>query len=378
MTPEPEPDLGPLIDPLPGSVGAERVRPIGVVQQDGLVLISAADIVPVNVHWLWPNWLQRGAFSLLAGQSTAGKSTIALSFCATITSGGVWPDGHQTEPARVVFWSGEDGIKETLLPRFLAAGGEPSLMHFIGEVRDGGRKRPFDPATDMPKLIRAVEQLRDVRMIVLDPVALAMKGGGDSHKNVETRVGLQPFVDLCARTNACGLGIHHFTKGTAGGHPLERVSGSLAFHALPRSVLIAARDQTGSDRRALVRPKVSNGPDHGGIDYKLDQYPLDDYPEIVAQRALWGDILTGTAREIIDQFEPKKAASDRTHPTVIFLMAALANGPRLAAELYAEGGQAGHRRAQPALPLQEARWEARSAGLPRPGDLGASQAGGAP
>ena len=306
-------------------------------------LISAADLVPVKVDWLWRNWMQRGAVNMLAGQSTAGKSTIALSFCATITSGGLWPDGEPAgEPARAVFWSGEDGIKDTLLPRFLAAGGEPSLMHFIGEVRNNGRKRLFDPAADMPKLVEAVERLNDVRMIVLDPVALALKGG-DSHKNVETRVGLQPFVDLCVRTGACGLGIHHFTKGTAGGHPLERLTGSVAFHALPRAVLIAARDQSdgGPDaRRAIVRGKVSNGPDNGGFDYKLDQYPLDDFPEIVAQRILWGDFLKGSAREILDGFEPQKVAS-KAHPTVIFLKTALAGGPRLAAELYAEADKLG-------------------------------------
>jgi putative DNA primase/helicase len=215
-------------------------------------------------------------------------------------------------------------------------------MHFIGEVRNNGRKRLFDPATDMPKLVEALERLSDVRLIVLDPVALAVKGG-DSHKNVETRVGLQPFVDLCVRTGAAGLGIHHFTKNTAGGHPLERLSGSLAFHALPRAVLIAARDQSDSGpdaRRAMVRGKVSNGPDGGGFDYKLDQYPLEDYPEIVAQRVLWGDFLKGSARDILDGFEPQKVTG-KAHPTVIFLKAALAGGPRLAAELYAEAEKMG-------------------------------------
>ena len=29
-------------------------------------------------------------------------------------------------------------------------------MHFIGGVREGGRKRPFNPAADMPKLTRTV------------------------------------------------------------------------------------------------------------------------------------------------------------------------------------------------------------------------------
>jgi putative DNA primase/helicase len=304
-----------------------------------VVLINAAAIEPAPVNWLWRYWLQCGVFNLLAGQSTAGKSTIALSFSATVTSGGQWPDGQATEPGRVIFWSGEDGVADTLLPRFLAAGGERSNMHFIEGVRDGDRKRPFDPAVDMPKLTQTIQRLKDVRLIVLDPVAVAVKG--DSHKNVETRVGLQPFAELCARTGACGLGVHHFTKNTAGANPLDRVSGSLAFHALPRCVLVAARDQNGGRdaRRALMRAKVSNGPDLGGFDYELDQRPLDDWPQIEAQRVLWGEAIEGSARDVLARFEGKTETG--TRKALAFLREALRGGPRMARDVIVEGEAAG-------------------------------------
>jgi putative DNA primase/helicase len=306
---------------------------------DDIVLISAANIEPKPVNWLWRNGLQCGVFNLLAGQSTVGKSTIALSLAATITSGGKWPDGQTVEQGRVVFWSGEDDIEDTLLPRFLAAGGEQSMMLFIGGVRQGERKRPFNPAADMPPLTRAVQRLKDVRLIVLDPVAVVVKG--DSHRNTETRVGLQPFADLCMQTGACGLGDHHFTKSSAGGNPLDRVTGSLAFHALPRCVLVAARDQNGGRdaRRALMRAKVSNGPDWGGFDYKLDQRPLDNWPDIEAQRVLWGNAIDGSARDILAQFEGKPETAVRKAAT--FLRDALKGGPRMAREVIAEGEAAG-------------------------------------
>jgi len=304
-------------------------------------LVSAADIEPEPVEWLWPGYLQCGALNLLAGQSTTGKSTIALSWAATVTSGGQWPDGQMTEPGRVVFWSGEDGIADTLVPRFLAAGGDRENMFFIGGVHEGRQKRPFDPATDMPSLARAVEKAGDVRMIVLDPVAVVVKGK-DSHKNVETRVGLQPFADLLAQTGACGLGIHHFTKDTAGGNPLDRISGSLAFHALPRCVHVAAEDQNGGRdaRRAIMRAKVSNGPSWGGFDYKLDQRPLDNWPQISAQRILWGDAIESSARELLAQFEGKAKAA-RQRQVIAFLAAALKDGPRLRGEIVAEGAKLG-------------------------------------
>ncbi len=58
-------------------------------------------------------------------------------------------------------------------------------------------KRPFDPAGDMPALAAAIEKVGDVALIVLDPIALTVKG--DCHKNVETESGCSPSPIL--RTN---------------------------------------------------------------------------------------------------------------------------------------------------------------------------------
>jgi hypothetical protein len=313
--------------------------PIGEAKDPLVILVNAASIEPEPVCWLWRNWLQRGVFNLIAGKPGSGKSTTALSFCATVTSGGQWPDGDACSKSwRAVYWSGEDGIRDTLLPRFLAAGGERENMEFVHQVREGERKRPFDPSRDMQGLARAMESLGDVRLIVLDPIALAVKG--DSHKNVETRQGLQPFADLCARFCACGLGVHHLAKSTPGGDPLDRVSGSLAFGALPRCVLLTAKDLNGgrNARRALVRVKVSNGPDWGGFEYELEQRRLDNWPDIEAQRVLWATPIEGSAREILAQFEDKPTNES---PAAKFLVEALKGGPQLAAEVIAKADSAG-------------------------------------
>jgi len=52
---------------------------------------------------------------------------------------------------------------------------------------------------------------------------------GDSHKNSEIRRALQPLVDLGERTGCAILGISHFSKGTAGRDPVERVTGSIGL-----------------------------------------------------------------------------------------------------------------------------------------------------
>ena len=169
-------------------------------------------------------------------------------------------------------------------------------------------------------------------MITLDPIALMIKG--DSHKNVEN--GPATFRRPVRQPRRRGLGVHHFTKNTAGGDPLDRISGSLAFGALPRCVWVAAKDlNAGMDaRRILMRAKMSNGPDWGGFEYSLDRRELDGCPGIEAQCALWGDVLEGTASELLAQLESKP---DREGPPVVFLREALKDGPQMAAEVIARG-----------------------------------------
>src|ERR1051325_4084244 len=111
-------------------------------------LVSAAKVKPEPVRWLWPDWLSLGKLQLLAGSPGTGKTTIAVSLAATVTCGAAWPDGGRSEPGDVLIWSGEDGMADTLVPRFLAAGGNRRRLHFVGDVNESGQSRPFNPATD--------------------------------------------------------------------------------------------------------------------------------------------------------------------------------------------------------------------------------------
>jgi AAA domain len=75
-----------------------------------------------------------------ATETGAGKSTIAPSFAATVTRGGQWPDGVPVGvPQRAVYWNGEDGVQDTLLPRFMAAGGDRTNMQFVWGIRQEGK-----------------------------------------------------------------------------------------------------------------------------------------------------------------------------------------------------------------------------------------------
>ena len=262
------------------------------------VIMTACDTIkPVPITWLWRDWLPAGKFCLLAGAPGCGKTTLALDLMATITNAGRWPDGSECAlPGNCVIWSGEDSAADTLVPRLMAAGVDCSRVYIVQGVRErDDQVRQFDPATDTDALADAVQAIGHVRLVLVDPVSVAV--AGDSHRNTETRRGLQPLVDLAANTGACLLGISHLSKANNGGDPASRVVGSIAFTAVARVVLLASK--TNSDTRLLVRAKSNVGSDTGGMEYTLEQ--TEACPGVSASRVVWGQSVTGSAAELLGE-----------------------------------------------------------------------------
>ena len=237
-------------------------------------LVRADSVTLKPVNWLWGGWLARGKLHILAGAPGTGKTTIAIALAGAVSAGKQFPDGSYCPQGHVVIWSGEDDPADTLTPRLAAAGADLSRCHFVGGVQDGRGKRPFDPARDVPILRRAIENIGDVSLLLIDPIVSAIPT--DSHKNAEVRRGLQPLVDLANAVHCALIGITHFSKGTSGRDPVERITGSVAFGAMARLVFISAREQPDEEqglpeRRYLVRAKSNIGPDGGGFEYGLEQ-----------------------------------------------------------------------------------------------------------
>lgn len=310
-------------------------------------LTPGSSITPEAVKWLWQGFLAGGKLHVLAGSPGTGKTTAALALAAVITSRGRWPDGTPAPLGNVAIWSGEDDPADTLVPRLLAAGADMRRVFFVSATREtGGERRPFDPASDMRHLMRALDG-RDIKLLVVDPIVSAV--AGDSHKSTETRRALQPLVDLAAATGAAVLGISHFSKGTQGRDPVERVTGSIAFGALARVVFAAAKaspndaPEDGCDR-IFIRSKSNIGKDGGGFRYTLEQVPVPGHPNISASRVRWGGALEGEARELLAAAEIQGDPEERNAlaDAMAFLRDLLADGAMSAKTVKADGDAAGH------------------------------------
>jgi len=312
--------------------------------QPASVILKTAESFPIEpVCWLWPGFVARGKMQLLGGAPGTGKTTLAMTIAAIASNGGYFPDGSKADVGRVVIWSGEDDPSDTLVPRLKAAGADLSRVHFVDGVRDASGSRSFDPAHDISKLEQTLRLHKDVSLLVVDPVVSTV--AGDSHKSNDVRRALQPLVDMISRLNIAAIGITHFSKGTAGRDPTERITGSVAFGALARIVLAAAKDENSmvgqEGRRILTRAKSNIGLDGGGFSYRVEPIAIEN---VETTRVAWGEPLHGSAREILGGAESHQAGQSKRGAVAEaceFLKSKLEHGPVSVKQIEVDADEAG-------------------------------------
>lgn len=302
-------------------------------------LVQGSTITPERISWLWEGWLPLGKLVIFAGQPGTGKTTVMMAVASATTIGARLPDGSTAAVGSVVIWSGEDGLADTLVPRLAAMGADMSKVYFV----TGKGRVSFDPSKDMPQLSAQIKLVPDVRLIIIDPVVSVING--DSHKNAEVRKGLQPLVDLGAVTGACIVGISHFNKsGGITANPLDLISGSIAFAAVARVVLGAAKltalDEYGHSR-IFCRIKSNIGPDEDGIGYDLKMEQLAGQDGIEASTVLWGQYITGHSRDLLSQQQDDSAKDTKLTAAAEWLTELLAPGPVASKTIQDESKTAG-------------------------------------
>jgi putative DNA primase/helicase len=166
------------------------------------------------------------------------------------------------------------------------------------------------------------------------------------------------------------MGITHFSKGSAGRDPLERVMGSQAFGALARVVLVAAKVVSSDDgappRRFVARAKSNIGPDGGGFDYQLLQSELKSHEGVIAAYVAWQGAIQGSARELLGAAEVDDPAGEdgsEREDAKAFLISMLAEGPVPVRRIKADATGAGYAWRTIERAKRDAGIEARKLGL---------------
>lgn len=294
------------------------------------VLVSCTSEVRAR-KWVWEGHIEQGVYHLLSGVPGTNKTCTVLSFAATVTSGGQWPDGADFEkPADVVMWSGEDDIETTLRPRFLVCGGDWRRMHFVSGIEVDGKKRRFSPARDMEALIQACKQIGNVKLVIIDSISNAIVK--DSHNDSEVRQQLEPLLDFIEKTGAALFGVSHFTKGSRGADPLERIMGSRAMGAVPRGTYsctkIMDEDQHDTGNRIFTMLKTQFAKEDHGFEYKVEEVAVPKRPQVTGLKLVWGRRVEGSAAQLIGDAEGNGDGVSKLGEAKKALSAFLANGSK--------------------------------------------------
>jgi hypothetical protein len=184
-------------------------------------IVKLSMVQPRPVQFLMPGRVPYGAITVLAGRPGEGKSSFTIRLAADLSKRG----------GPSLFIGDEDGAEDTVLPRLLAAGGDPEHVGIFDMERDDMAQLP----TDIPLLKEKVLET-GTQMVVVDPVQAYLADGINPNNDTSLRQALRPLARMAQETGVAVILITHLRKSTEGSI-LDRIGGSGGLGGIARSVL---------------------------------------------------------------------------------------------------------------------------------------------
>lgn len=237
------------------------------LKNEELGLVTAAEVEPEQVEWLWKYILARSEMAILAGEGGLGKSTFLLACASAISRGDFWPGGDEKAPlGHVVIVSAEDSPGTTLRPRLEALGADLSRIVFCKArviIEHDGEKMIHPVSLQNHGYWKAVfDRFPETVLFIVDPIPSYLGRGVNDRQNNEIREVLEPFIeDVIRPRKICFYCNTHLNKTLDARTPVQRITGSIAYANIPRNVHIIVRDQDIAGRRFFKQCKCNNGPD---------------------------------------------------------------------------------------------------------------------
>jgi putative DNA primase/helicase len=224
--------------------GDDQDNAQGDNQDDELRTTAAAVLEMRGITWLWPGRLALGKIGLIAGLPDYGKGQIAAFIVAAVTAAIELPCGEGNAPQGNVIWfNAEDDARDTVLPRLVAAGADPKLVHFVNGARIAGEDKSFNLVTDLPLLRKKIEQIGNVVLVIIDPMSAYLGVGRvDGRSATDVRGVLTSIKEMAEVLHVAVIGIAHFNKKDDIKSALLRVSDSIAYVAAARHVYAVLDD----------------------------------------------------------------------------------------------------------------------------------------
>jgi hypothetical protein len=307
--------------------GWMRDQPVEESMPVGTLL---ADVEAETVEWLWERRIPLGKITVLDGDPDNGKSVLTTDLAARLTTGRAMPyDFGKTFPrAGVVILSAEDGVGDTIRPRFDAAGGDPSRVVILGN------DDPFGIPEDLPELERAIERV-SAKLVIIDPIMAFLGENVNSNSDKDVRSALKPLKQLAERTGAAVVIVRHLNK-TPGGNVLYRGGGSIGIIGAARSGLIVGHHPHDEELRVLASQKHNLSMPPESLSYQITSAPNNPDAAVIVYKG----VTEMNAKDILKPQveEQERSAMDEAKG---FLREMLASGEKPAADVKSEAESVG-------------------------------------
>ena len=195
---------------------APQWKSLGTLQS-----VRASEVIKKALRWLWLGRFALGKLGILAGLPDEGKSMLLNYIAARITRAGLeWPNGEGQAPrGNVILLTAEDDPEDTVAPRLEAAGADLDRVEIVSMVRERDnegreRERMFSLADDLALLRQKIDEVGDVRAILIDPITayLGKAGSIDAYRDSDVRAVLTPLVYLARELRIAVIAVMHFNK----------------------------------------------------------------------------------------------------------------------------------------------------------------------
>lgn len=273
-----------------------------------------------------------------------GKSFLTMYMAANVTTATDWCDDIKNEvPAsRVLIGATEDDANNTLLPRFIAAGGDRSKIGFLTpmkvtefvkvgkEMKMSTQLRNVQFAKDMKRLRAMLKAQPDIAMIVFDPVRDFY--GVDSKDDNALSPVMYQLMRLAKDTGIAIVCVSHKNKNV-GLDSTQGILGASAFAGSSRAAWEIGKEPDDPDVRHFGVSKFNLGIPGKGLKFKLVKHFIQvDGKEVDAGHIEWLGESGETADSLQERQREKAAGKYENRRTVLakaFLIGKLADGQKV-------------------------------------------------
>ena len=230
--------------------------------------VLASEIKPEKVDWLWYPYIPLRKLTSMRGDPGVGKTYFALYLATAISNGWGLPIGvkngeymlsEPTEPAKVMFFTAEDGLGDTIVERLIKMGANLDNIILATELI----------TFDDPRFEEGVKKYKP-KLVIVDPLQAFLGDKVDMNRANEIRPIFSKLMRI-AEENGCAIVfLEHLNKGN-GGKAIYRGLGSMDISGAVRSIMLFGCDPENPRIKGFVHVKSNLAAEGDIIGFEISE-----------------------------------------------------------------------------------------------------------